>query len=60
MHPQITTIFRYTVIDEFGKVRTEQGSYIGRKLASDATLRRFINRAIKRYIPLSRLGTITR
>ena len=58
MIKQVTTVFSYDVIDEFGTVRTEQGSYIGRTPASRATLRRFVNAAIRRYIPLSRLGAL--
>ena len=55
----IATEFDYVLRNEFGKQRKEHGSYLGRKVATFDTIRRFIRKTMRRYIPLDSIVSIT-
>lgn len=59
MSKLIATEFTYTLRDEFGQEHKGRGSYLGRKIATTATLRRFMRQNIRTYTPLSKLATLT-
>ena len=55
----IATSFAYSVRDEYGRVEQRQGSYLGRKPATAATLRAFVRHTCRQYAPWLSLDTLT-
>lgn len=57
---QYLNVFTYVIRDEFGRERTEHGSYFSRARVGTPTLRRFVLKAMRQHIPASTLLKLER